>query len=115
MIEDNVNKLASEAKEYADLQLKAFKLRMVDGLSSLFSNLLTFFFVVVLVLVILDIFGSFLISTLNQLLGEPWGYLIMGSLFIFLLLWVIAQRKKAFRNVFVRMFIQSFFEDEDRA
>ena len=54
-----------------------------------------------------------LLQWVNGLLGAPWGTLLVAAFFVLVLIVLCMCRKQLFRNMFVKLFIDAFYDDED--
>lgn len=109
-----VENLAGSAKDYAEMRIDAFKLRLTEKLSLLFSRIV---FSLILV-VLLGIACAFLASALSLYIGDligskAAGSLITASIFIVLAIVVYLNRKKFFLDSMVRLFVSIIFENEN--
>jgi hypothetical protein len=103
--------LAGSAKEYADLQIDAMKLKMAENLSVLFSKILYS----VTLLILLGIATAFLASAFSWYIGDllnskAAGALTTASLFVLFAFVVFLKRKTFFIDSMVRLFISMLFE-----
>jgi Zn-dependent protease with chaperone function len=109
-----VENLAGSAKDYAEMRIDAFKLRLTEKLSLLFSRIV---FSLILV-VLLGIACAFLASALSLYIGDligskAAGSLITASIFMVLAIVVYLNRKKFFLDSMVRLFVSIIFENEN--
>ena len=109
----NLENLTGSAKEYLDMRLDSFKLKMVENLSLLFSKILY----TLLLIIILGIAAAFMASALSWYLGDLLnsrvaGSLIVAGVFILLALVILYNRKKILLDSMVKMFIPMFFESD---
>ncbi|MFA6769985.1 MAG: phage holin family protein [Bacteroidales bacterium] len=107
----NLKNLSSSAKEYMDMHIDSFKLRMVESLSQLFSKIVY----TLILIVILGIAAAFIASALSWFLGDLLnsriaGTLITAGIFILLAVVIVLRRKKLLLDSMVKMFIPLFFE-----
>jgi len=112
---ENLETLAGSAKEYIDMRINAFKLKIVENLSLLFSKIIY----ALLLIVILGISAALIASALSWYLGDllnsrATGSLITAGIFILLAIIIILKRKKLFINTMVKMFIPIFFEPANK-
>ncbi len=109
--------LSRQAREYIDLRLDDVKLRTAKGLSVAASRLVGLFLIlgVGIGLMLVLSFGLIL------LVGELTGSYALSALGVALLqgiaLWILIRRRNdLFRDTFVPLFVQLFFnDDEDEA
>ena len=106
-----LEELASSAKEYADLKIDSLKLKMVENLSVLFSKvlyaLILFFLLGIAVAFLASAFSSYIGKLLDSATA---GQLITAAIFIFISIILYMRRRKLFTNSMVSMFMQMFFE-----
>ena len=105
--------LARDAKRYADLKLEEFKLKSVRGLSTALSRLLSLLLIFALLSIVLGLLAYGLLQWLNALVGAPWGTMMVLAVFLLALVVLIIYRKRLFRDMFVRLFIDVFYDSED--
>ena len=102
--------LSRKAKEYIDLRLDDVKLRTAKGLSITASKLVAFFLIIGV--------GTSLILALSFLIGEligSYAWSAFGvSVLLALGLWILIRRRDhLFKDTFVPLFINLFFNDDD--
>ncbi len=104
--------ITNSAKEYANLKIDEYKLRSVEGLSTLF-NLVLFIIVATIVAgVALQSLGFAAGYAIGEITGSnALGFAIMGVLFLIVVLVLYLCRKKLFVNQLVRLFIKLFFDN----
>ena len=107
--------LSREAKEYIDLQLENIKLRTAKGLSVTASKLVG-------LIVIIGVASSLVLALsfgIILLVGELIGSYAWSSLGVAVLLgiglWIlIRKRDTLFKDTFVPLFINLFFNDDEK-
>ena len=107
--------LSREAKEYIDLQLENIKLRTAKGLSVTASKLVG-------LILIIGVASSFILALsfgIILLVGELIGSYAWSSIGVAVLLgvslWIlIRKRDTLFKDTFVPLFINLFFNDDDK-
>ncbi len=117
-MEDNPKKRTSfdditdSAKEYVNLKIDEYKLRSVEGLSTLF-NLIFFIIVATIVAgVALQLLGFAAGYAIGEATGSnALGFTIMGVIFLLVVLVLYLCRKRLFVNQLVRLFIKLFFDN----
>ena len=115
MTEGGSNKkgnLVSEIRQYADLRIDEVKLKATKGLSTAMSQMLVWFLIIATLAIVLGLLAFALLQWLNSLMGAPWGSLTVAGVFLALLVALLAFRKKLFRDMFVKIFIDVFYDDE---
>lgn len=110
---NEIERLAQEAKRYADLKTDELKLRAVRGLSTALSRLLSFLLIFVVLSLVLGLLAFALLQWLNVLLGVPWGTLLVLLVFVVALAVLIAQRGKLFSSAFVKLFMDAFYDKDE--
>ena len=110
------DKLARSVKEYLDLRIDDIKLRSIKGLSMSLSGIMGFLLIMFFALAAL--IGLYIGSII--LLGDLIGNYALASFalalfFIIIMIVLIWKRKKLFLNLFVKMFVEIFYEDSTDA
>lgn len=105
--------VVSEIREYMDLRLDDIKLKAVDGLSVGVSRVLSLMVVLMLGAIVLAAFAFGTVLLLGDLIGS-WAAaaFIIGGVFLIALVAVLLVWKKLFVNIFVKLFIDIFYEKE---
>lgn len=96
--------ITDEIKNYIDLRISAVKLQIASKLSSACGNIISLLVILFLVIVILALVGIVLMQYLDDLLGEPWGALIVLGMFVVLLVIAILMRKTFLKKVMDNIF-----------
>ncbi len=109
---NEIERLAQEAKRYADLKTDELKLRAVRGLSTALSRLISFLLIFVVLSLVLGLLAFALLQWLNVLLGVPWGTLLVLLVFVVALAVLISQRRKLFSSAFVKLFMDAFYDKD---
>lgn len=109
-----IENLAGSAKDYAEMRIDAFKLRLTEKLSILFSRIIFS----LIILILLGIACAFLASALSLYIGDLIGSKAAGSLItasFFILLAIIAylMKKKFLLDSMVRLFVSIIFDNEN--
>jgi len=105
--------LAGEARDYADLRIDELKLKATRGLSTALGQTLAFLLIFAVLALVLGLLALALLQWLNGLLGAPWGTLIVTGFFLIILGALLLNRQKLFRNLFVKLFIDVFYDSDD--
>ncbi|MBR2064217.1 MAG: hypothetical protein IJ971_05940 [Bacteroidales bacterium] len=105
--------VVSEIREYMDLRLDDIKLKAVDGLAVGVSRVLSLMVVLMLGAIVLAAFAFGTVLLLGDLIGS-WAAaaFIIGGVFLIALVAVLLVWKKLFVNIFVKLFIDIFYEKE---
>lgn len=112
MAEKSLEKLAKEAREYADLRIDEAKLKATRGLSTALGQTLAYLLIIVVVAIVLGLLSFALLQWLNSLVGAPWGTLIVAGVFLIVLVALWVSRGKLFRDIFVKLFINVFYDTD---
>lgn len=110
--EKSLAELASEAREYADLRIDEAKLKATRGLSKALGQTLTYLLIIVVLGLVLGLLSYALLQWLNTLLGAPWGTLSVAGILLLFLIVLLLNRNRLFRDMFVKMFIDVFYDTE---
>ena len=106
--------LSRKAKEYIDLRLDDVKLRTAKGLSITASKLVAFFLIIGVATSLLLALSFGLILLIGELTGSyAWsaiGVAVLEGIGLWIL---IARRDHLFKDTFVPLFINLFFNDDD--
>lgn len=105
--------LASEARSYADLKVDELKLKTASGLSLALGRLLSMLLVIAVLVIVLGLLAFALIQWLNMAVGAPWGTLIICGVFAIVLAVLLVFRKRMFRDMFVKIFMEIFYDPDD--
>ena len=112
MAEKSLEHLAKEAREYADLRIDEAKLKATRGLSTALGQTLAYLLIIVVVAIVLGLLSFALLQWLNSLVGAPWGTLIVAGVFLIVLVALWVSRGKLFRDIFVKLFIDVFYDTD---
>lgn len=110
--EKTLAELAQEAREYADLRIDEFKLKATRGLSTALGQTLAFLLIFAVLALVLGLLAFALLQWLNGLLGAPWGTLIVAGVFLIVLAVLWLMRQHLFRDLFVKLFIDVFYDND---
>ena len=106
--------LSRKAKEYIDLRLDDVKLRTAKGLSITASKLVAFFLIIGVATSLLLALSFGLILLIGELIGSyAWSAIGVAVLEGLGLWFLIARRDHLFKDTFVPLFINLFFNDDD--
>lgn len=102
-----------EIRKYLDLRLDDLKLKAVDGLSVGVGRVLSLMVILMLAAIVLAAFAFGTVLLLGDLIGS-WAAaaFIIGGVFLIALLAVLMVWKKLFVDIFVKLFIGIFYENE---
>ena len=104
--------LFSSIKCYIDLRIDEIKLALAENLAKIFSRIIFFFLLFILVGVVLGIAAAALSSWFTVLVGNRTaGLLITAGIFLLLILALFLFKDRFLINSPLRMFLRMFFED----
>ena len=102
-----------DIQKYLELRLDGLKLSTVDGLAVAISRILSLMMVIILGAIALAAFAFGTVLLLGDIIGnQAVAAFIIGGFFIFILTLMLLLRKRLFVNMFVRLFIGIFYENE---
>ena len=103
----------SYIRNYLDLRLNELRLKAVDGLSVGVSRVLSMMLVVMLGAIALAAFAFGTTLLLGNLIGSLAGAaFIIGGVFLIILALLLIFWKRLFVNIFVKLFIGIFYEND---
>ena len=106
-------RMVSDIRNYLDLRLNELKLKTIDGLSIGVSRVLSMMLVVMLGAIALAAFAFGAVLLLGDLIGSWAGAaFIIGGFFLIVLSLLLIYWKRLFVNIFVKLFIGIFFEND---
>jgi uncharacterized membrane protein len=106
--------LSRRAKDYIDLRLDDIKLRTAKGLSITASKLVALFLIIGVGTSLILALSFGLILLLGELIGSyAWSALGVSALLAIGLWILIRRRDHMFKDTFVPLFINLFFNDDD--
>ena len=102
-----------EIRKYQDLRVNDLKLRAVYGLSVGVGRVLSLMVILMLAAIVLAAFAFGTVLLLGDLIGS-WAAaaFIIGGVFLIALIAVLMVWKKLFVDIFVKLFIGIFYENE---
>ncbi len=108
---NRVERFIDNIDRYINLRIDAFKLAMVENLSTLAGNILGIVIFLLLALIALLLLTAAATWAIGILIGSMIGaLLIMAAVYLIIGGIVLANRQKLFSNRMVRMFSRMFFE-----
>ena len=111
---NRVEQLVEQVTGYVNLRIDAFKLAMVENLSTLSGNMLGIVIFLLLALMALLLLTVAATYALGLWIGSMVGaMLIMAALYLIVGLIVLLNRQRLFTDQMVRMFSRMFFERND--
>jgi hypothetical protein len=103
----------SEIKDYVDLRVDELKLRATKGFSLALGRVAAALLLVGVLIIVLGLLSVVLISWLAELTGSlAIASSIVCGVFLVAFFILYSQRKRLFRDTFVKMFVQVFFDHE---
>ena len=109
-----VEDLGQKTTEYIDLRVDELKLKTAKGLSLTLSKLLYMLLVLFVVSIIMISIAVGGVMWIGELVGSyAGGAAIVAAFFLLVLGVLVLLRKRLFRNTFVPLFIDLFFEDKN--
>lgn len=112
--EKTLAELAGEARDYADLRIDELKLKATRGLSTALGQTLAYLLIIAVLVIVLGLLSFALLQWLNALVGSPWGTLIVAGVFLIALGVLLLNRHKLFKDLFVKLFIDIFYDSEEK-
>lgn len=108
-----VEDLGQKTTEYIDLRVDELKLKTAKGLSLTLSKLLYMLLVLFVVSIIMISIAVGGVMWIGEMVGSyAGGAAIVAAFFLLVLGVLVLLRKRLFRNTFVPLFIDFFFEDK---
>jgi hypothetical protein len=108
-----VEDLGQKTTEYIDLRVDELKLKTAKGLSLTLSKLLYMLLVLFVVSIIMISIAIGGVMWIGEIVGSyAGGAAIVAAFFLLVLGVLVLLRKRLFRNTFVPLFIDLFFEDK---
>ena len=109
-----VQDLASDARDYVDLQIDKLKLQAVKGLSLSLGEILALLLVIFSCSIVLLGLAAGCILLLGKWIGSYAGAsFIIAGVFAIVSVVLFLLRKKLFINTFVQLFADVFFDDDN--
>ncbi|HIZ85272.1 MAG TPA: hypothetical protein IAC04_02140 [Candidatus Coprenecus stercoravium] len=107
--------LFSSIKCYIDLRIDEIKLALAENLAKIFSRIIFFFLLFILVGIALGFSAAALSSWIGSMLGDKtFGLLITAGIFILSIIMLILFRDRFMINSPLRMFLRMFFDDKKK-
>ena len=107
------DRIDPDIRKYLDLRLNELKLRTVDGLSVGVSRILSLMVVIMLGAIVLAAFAFGTVLILGEMIGSwPAAAFIIGGFYLIILALILIFWRRLFVNMFVRLFIGIFYEEE---
>lgn len=109
----SLSELAQETREYVRLRIDEAKLKATRGLSVALGQTLAYLLIFIVLSIVLGLLSLALLQWLNGLLGAPWGTLIIAGVFLIALAVLWSFRGRLFRDLFVKLFIDVFYDNDE--
>lgn len=102
-----------DIRNYLDLRMNELKLKAIDGLSIGVSRVVSMMLVIMLGAIVLAAFAFGTVLLLGELIGSWAGAaFIIGGIFLIILALLLIYWKRLFVNIFVKLFISIFYEND---
>jgi hypothetical protein len=111
--ESTLGIIGKETEEYVRLAVDEAKLKLTRALSNSLGQILAFLLVFCVLTLVLNLLSLALLQWLNDVLGSPWGTLLVAGVFLLVLIILWANRKRLFRDMFVKLFIDVLYDTDD--
>ena len=85
---------------------------MTRSLSTALGQTLAYLLIFAVLAIVLGLLSFALLQWLNSLVGAPWGTLIVSAVFLIVLIVLWMNRQKLFRDLFVKLFIDVFYDTD---
>lgn len=109
------DRLTSEVTDYVNLKVDAFKLSMVENLSTTLSSTFGVMVVALLALLAMLFFAAAITVLLSMLIGSMlWALVIMGAVLLIAAGVVYVLRDRLIINSLIRMFSRMFFASDNK-
>ena len=105
--------LANETRDYVNLAIDEVKLKTTRGLSTALGQILAWLILIAVLSLVLGLLSLALLQWINGRVGSPWGTLIVAGIFLLALAILFLNRQRLFRNMFVKLFIDVFYDTDD--
>ena len=112
-IDTSLGIISKDVQEYVQLAVDEAKLKTTRALSNALSQFLSSLVIICTVSLVLGLLSIALLQWVNGLLGAPWGTLLVAAFFVLVLIVLCLCRTRMFRDMFVKLFIDAFYDDED--
>ena len=105
--------IGQDAQDLVNLAVDEAKLKITRGLSTALSRVLAYLVIICTLFLVLGLLALALIQWVNGLLGAPWGTLVIAAVFLLALIVLLLSRQRLFRDMFVKLFIDVFYDTDD--
>lgn len=112
-IDTSLGIISKDVQEYVKLAVDEAKLKATRALSNTLSQFLSSLVIICTVSLVLGLLSIALLQWINGLLGAPWGTLLVAAFFVLVLIVLCLCRKRMFRDMFVKLIIDAFYDDEN--
>ena len=107
-IDTSLGIISKDVQEYVQLAVDEAKLKTTRALSNALSQFLASLVIICTLSLVLGLLSIALLQWINGLLG-----LLVAAFFVLVLIVLCMCRKQLFRDMFVKLFIDAFYDDED--
>ena len=111
--DSSLGMIGKDTQDFLNLAVDEAKLKITRGLSTALSQFLAYLVIICILSLVLGLLSLALLQWINSLLGAPWGTLMIAAVFLLVLVILWISRKKLFRNRFVKLFIDVFYDADD--
>lgn len=112
-IDTSLGIIGKDVQEYVKLVVDETKLKTTRALSNALSRFLASLVIICTVTLVLGLLSIALLQWINGLLGAPWGTLLVATFFVLVLVVLCMFRERMFRDMFVKLFIDAFYDDDN--
>ena len=107
---ETIAQLVEQAKKYLTLKGEIFRLSMVEKIVRLLTAIAMIIVLTILFLLALTYFSFALAFALGSVLGNVWGFIIVGAIYLLMLLVLLAFRKAWIERPLVRFLASMLME-----
>lgn len=112
-IDNSLGIIGKDVQEYVKLAIDEVKLKTTRALSNALSQFLASLVIICTVSLVIGLLSIALLQWINGLLGAPWGTLLVAGFFVLVLIILCLCRKQMFRDMFVKLFIDAFYDEDE--
>ena len=104
--------LFDNVKEYINVKLELFKLKVVDKISSLISTFITVFLLLIISIIFFTVFNIGIALLIGECLGKPYiGFLILSAFYAIAGLFLFLGRGSFFKSALVGIIIRKIYKN----
>lgn len=112
-IDNSLGIIGKDVQEYVRLAIDEVKLKTTRALSNALSRFLASLVIICTASLVVGLLSIALLQWINGLLGAPWGTLLVAAFFIVVLVILCLCRQQMFRDMFVKLFIDAFYDEDE--